>query len=41
MSSETPRCPNVRVTLSDGTGVDLKEFWKNRALVLVFLRHFG
>jgi hypothetical protein len=41
MLAESRRCPQVRVTLSDGTAVDLKEFWKNKPLVLVFLRHFG
>jgi hypothetical protein len=41
MSAETLRSPDLSVTLSDGSAVPLKEFWKNRGLVLVFLRHFG
>ncbi len=30
-----------RVLLSDGSEKMLSRFWKDRTLVLVFLRHFG
>jgi hypothetical protein len=33
--------PDAAVTLSDGTKGQLKDFWEDAPLVLVFLRHFG
>jgi len=35
------KAPNMKVLLSDGAKRELKELWKERPLVLVFLRHFG
>jgi hypothetical protein len=41
MDNEDRKAPDARVTLSDGTEKHLREFWQDRTLVLVFLRHFG
>jgi len=35
------KAPVMQVLLSDGSKKALKDFWKERPLVLVFLRHFG
>jgi hypothetical protein len=32
---------SMPVLLSDGSTKELKDFWKKKPLVLVFLRHFG
>jgi hypothetical protein len=29
------------VTMSEGTTHNLRDFWKGKPLLLVFLRHFG
>jgi hypothetical protein len=41
MSKNLLKAPDAPVTLSDGTRMRLGDFWKDRKLVLVFLRHFG
>lgn len=33
--------PEVEITLSDGTRQPIQELWRERAVALVFLRHFG
>jgi peroxiredoxin len=33
--------PDIRVTDAAGTSFSLYELWRDRPLVLVFLRHFG
>ena len=35
------RAPDSEVILSDGTRHTLSDFWKEKPLFLVFLRHFG
>ena len=35
------KAPDAAVTLSDGTVHTLSEFWQDKPLLLVFLRHFG
>jgi len=32
---------DLKVTLSDGSGKKLSQFWEKESLVLVFIRHFG
>ena len=41
MLKNNRKAPNPTVTLSDGTETHLSEFWQDRKLVLVFVRHFG
>jgi hypothetical protein len=41
MGKEYQMAPDLTVTLSDNTTKRLSEFWQERPLVLVFLRHFG
>ena len=41
MDNEDRKAPDAKVTLSDGTEKHLREFWQDKTLVLVFLRHFG
>lgn len=41
MREKKGSAPERRLTLSDGTAAELSRFWKERPLVLVFLRHFG
>jgi hypothetical protein len=35
------KAPDMQVLLSDGSTKELKDFWEEKPLVLVFLRHFG
>jgi hypothetical protein len=35
------KAPDAGVTISDGTTHNLRDFWKEKPLLLVFLRHFG
>jgi len=35
------KAPDMQVLLSDGSIKELKDFWKEKPLILVFLRHFG
>jgi hypothetical protein len=35
------RAPDSEVILSDGTTHTLSDFWKEKPLLLIFLRHFG
>ena len=35
------KAPDVRVTMSDGTSRNLRDFREEHPLLLVFLRHFG
>jgi hypothetical protein len=41
MREKAAKAPEMQVTLADGSRRQLGEFWKERPLVLVFLRHFG
>jgi hypothetical protein len=41
MNQDFHNAPDADVTLSDGSDSRLSDFWKDRTLVLVFLRHFG
>jgi hypothetical protein len=41
MNPDCHSAPAADVTLSDGSDRRLSDFWKDRTLVLVFLRHFG
>ena len=41
MAALTPTAPDAQVTLSDGRRARLSDWWRERSLVLVFLRHFG
>jgi hypothetical protein len=41
MTNEPRKAPDATVTLSDGTRKPLSDFWQDRKLVLVFVRHFG
>jgi peroxiredoxin len=41
MGKDDQKAPDLTVTLSDNTTKRLSEFWQERPLVLVFLRHFG
>jgi hypothetical protein len=41
MSKDNVQTAELAVTLQDGTTKRLGDFWKERPLVLVFLRHFG
>jgi hypothetical protein len=41
MMQQRDTAPDTAVTLSDGTQGQLKDFWEDGPLVLVFLRHFG
>ncbi|MFZ1956677.1 MAG: hypothetical protein WAU34_14385 [Desulfobacterales bacterium] len=41
MKKDYPKAPDLTVTLSDNSTKRLSEFWQERQLVLVFLRHFG
>ncbi|MGA9537193.1 MAG: hypothetical protein WBR24_14905 [Desulfobacterales bacterium] len=41
MGKEYQKAPDLTVTLSDDSAKRLSEFWQERPLVLVFLRHFG
>jgi len=35
------KAPDAMVTMSDGASHSLWDFWKEKPLLLVFLRHFG
>jgi len=35
------KAPDTEISLSDGTKHNLRDFWKDKPLLLVFLRHFG
>ena len=41
MGKDDQEAPDLTVTLSDNATKRLSEFWQERPLVLVFLRHFG
>jgi peroxiredoxin len=41
MGKEYQKAPDLTVTLLDDSTIRLSEFWQERPLVLVFLRHFG
>ena len=41
MENDKLRATDAKVTLSDGSQKHLRDFWRDRTLVLVFLRHFG
>jgi peroxiredoxin len=41
MKMDYPKAPDLTVNLSDNSTKRLSEFWQERPLVLVFLRHFG
>jgi hypothetical protein len=41
MKKDYANAPDLAVTLSDNSTKRLSEFWQERQLVLVFLRHFG
>jgi hypothetical protein len=41
MKEDHYKAPNMQVLLSDGLKRELRDFWEERPLVLVFLRHFG
>jgi hypothetical protein len=41
MANPHPPAPDAPVTLADGRQQHLSDFWRERTLVLVFLRHFG
>jgi len=41
MNQENLKAPDAEVILSDSSVIRLSDFWKDRLLVLVFLRHFG
>lgn len=41
MNCETTQAVDAEVLLSDGTRRQLHEFWSERPIALVFLRHFG
>ena len=41
MEKYNQKAPDLTVTLSDNSTKRLSEFWHERPLVLVFLRHFG
>jgi hypothetical protein len=41
MKKNYQKAPDPTVTLSDNSTKRLSEFWRERPLVLVFLRHFG
>ncbi|UCH80210.1 MAG: hypothetical protein JSW20_10750 [Nitrospiraceae bacterium] len=40
-ASDIKKAPDAEVTMSDGTSHALSDFWRDRHLLLVFLRHFG
>jgi peroxiredoxin len=39
--NEDKKAPDAEVVLSDGTTQNLRDFWRDKPLLLVFLRHFG
>jgi hypothetical protein len=41
MEKDYRKAPDLTVTLSDNSTKRLSDFWHERPLVLVFLRHFG
>ena len=41
MSKDDTKATDARVTLGDGTELHLSDLWKEKPLVLVFLRHLG
>ncbi len=41
MKNNNLKAPGMQVLLSDGLTKELKDFWEEKPLVLVFLRHFG
>ncbi|MGD8971185.1 MAG: hypothetical protein PVG01_07225 [Desulfobacterales bacterium] len=41
MEKDYHKAPDLTVNLSDNSTKRLSEFWQERPLVLVFLRHFG
>ena len=41
MGKDHQKAPDLTVTLSNDATKRLSDFWHERPLVLVFLRHFG
>jgi hypothetical protein len=41
MQPNNEKAVSNRVLLSDGSQKTLKSFWKDKPVILVFLRHFG
>ncbi len=41
MSTMNPEASQTRLVDLDGNGVVLADLWRERPVVLVFLRHFG
>ncbi len=41
MESDKEQAIDTRVTMADGSERLLSELWRDRTLVLVFLRHLG
>jgi hypothetical protein len=41
LNEKDNKAPDTVVALSDGTTHNLQDFWRERPLLLVFLRHFG
>jgi hypothetical protein len=41
MNEDNLKAPDEEVILSDSSEKRLSDLWKDRLLVLVFLRHFG
>jgi hypothetical protein len=41
LSKTYKKAPDAEIILSDGTTQYLSDFWKERPLLLVFLRNFG
>jgi hypothetical protein len=35
------KAPDAGVTMFDGSTHNLRDFWKDKPLFLIFLRHFG
>jgi len=40
-TEEHKSAPDAEVVLSDGTTHTLSDFWREKPLLLIFLRHFG
>jgi hypothetical protein len=41
MTETHKKAPDAVVKMSDGAAHNLSDFWKEKPLLLVFLRHFG
>lgn len=41
MPNINEKAVDQKILLADGSHKQLKTFWKNETVVLVFLRHFG